>query len=122
MLTLLDANAVLRHLLDDIPEQADETTKAIESGAEVTPEVIAECVYVLTGVYDLDRSEISESLGAFLGEVSCKRKLIMTSALKTFANSKMDFVDCILIAMNKLTGQPVLTFDKKLSRMIHSDS
>lgn len=122
MLTLLDANAVLRHLLDDIPEQADETTKAIESGAEVTPEVIAECVYVLTGVYDLDRLEISESLGAFLGEVSCERKFVVTSALKTFANSKMDFVDCILIAMNELTGQPVLTFDKKLSRMLCNDS
>lgn len=49
MLTLLDANAVLRHLLDDIPEQADETTKAIESGAEMTPAVITKCVYVLTG-------------------------------------------------------------------------
>ncbi len=115
MLTLLDANAVLRHLLDDIPEQADRTAQAVEAGAEVTPEVIAECVYVLKGVYDLSKAELAQALVAFLHEVACERKPIIIDALESFANTNLDFVDCILLSMNKLTDQPVLTFDKKLS-------
>lgn len=114
MRTLLDANAVLRHLLNDIPAQADQTTEAIQAGAEVTPEVIAECVYVLTGIYELPRSVISEALTRFLDEVSCERSRILMKALQLFADTKLDFVDCILLAANQLTGQPVLTFDRKL--------
>ena len=114
MRILLDANAVLRHLLNDIPAQADQTSEAIQAGAEVTPEVIAECVYVLTGVYELPRSVTSDALIRFLEEVSCERDRILTKALQLFADTKFDFVDCILLASNQLTGQPVLTFDKKL--------
>jgi len=44
---LLDANAILRYLLDDIDEQATIVAAAIESGAETLPEVLAEVVYVL---------------------------------------------------------------------------
>ena len=38
---LLDANAVLRYLLEDNDEQADEVCQAVASGAEVTLEVLA---------------------------------------------------------------------------------
>lgn len=45
--TLLDANAVLRYLLEDIEAQATKVEQAIIRGAEVTIEVLAECVYGL---------------------------------------------------------------------------
>lgn len=122
MRTLLDANAVLRHLLDDIPEQAEAATYAIEDGAEVTPEVVAECVYVLAGPYELKRATISDALTALLAEVECERHAIIEEGLRIFAKTKLDFVDCLLVAANRIIGQPVLTFDKKLNKLLEAAS
>ena len=59
---LLDANAALRYLLEDNDEQTEEVCRAVASGAEVTLEVLAECVYVLSCVYEVPRSRVAESL------------------------------------------------------------
>lgn len=118
MPVLLDANAILRHLLDDLPDQASKATEAIEHGAFVFPEVIAECVYVLAGPYQLERALISKALLALLEEVDCERRAIVCEALEIYATCALDFVDCILVAANRLASQPVLTFDKKLNRAL----
>lgn len=77
---LLDADAVLRYLLEDIQEQSDCVAETIEAGAEVTVEVLAECVYVLSGVYHVSRSDIAESLGILLDEITCRRKRVAAAA------------------------------------------
>ncbi|WP_307739060.1 PIN domain-containing protein [uncultured Parolsenella sp.] len=115
---LLDANAVLRYLLDDIDDQASQVEAAIRSGAEVTPEVIAECVYVLGGVYGVSRSMIAESLGMLLDEVFCARGAVAASALGLYGAGSFDFVDCVLAAEHMVSGRKVLTFDKKLRKLL----
>lgn len=120
MPVLLDANAVLRYLLEDIQEQADEVAAAIERGAEVTVEVLAECVYVLSGVYEVPRSAIAESLGLLLDEVTCRRGGVAATALGLYAGSSFDFVDCILAAERDAAERDVLTFDKKPKRLLRS--
>lgn len=118
METLLDANAVLRYLLEDVPDQADTTAEAIGSGAEVTVEVLAECVYVLSGVYNVSRSGIVEALGILLDEVTCRRKRVAAVALGLYSGSSFDFVDCVLAAEASENGRRVLTFDKRLRRLL----
>lgn len=118
MQTLLDANAVLRYLLEDIQEQADEVAEAVACGAEVTVEVLAECVYVLSGVYEVPRSAIVESLGLLLDEVACQRRNAAAAALGLYAGSSLDFVDCVLAAEHDMSSRPVLTFDKKLRQLL----
>ena len=66
METLLDANAVLRYLLEDVQEQSDVVASQVEQGAEVTLEVLAECVYVLSGVYHVDRPTSPRAWVSFL--------------------------------------------------------
>lgn len=51
MKKLIDANVILRYLLEDHPQLSPEAKKVIESGAYTLPEVLAEVVYVLKGVY-----------------------------------------------------------------------
>ena len=128
MESLLDANAVLRYLLEDNQEQAEAAAKAIAGGAEVTVEVLAECVYVLAGVYHVPRSRIAESLGILLDEVTCRRKNVAAAALGLYSGSSFDFVDCVLAAERhsfdfvdcvlaaerQELGRDVVTFDKKL--------
>ena len=114
MESLLDANAVLRYLLGDNQEQAEAAAKAIAGGAEVTVEVLAECVYVLAGVYHVPRSRIAESLGILLDEVRCRRKNVAAAALGLYSGSSFDLVDCVLAAERQELGRNVVTFDKKL--------
>lgn len=114
---LLDADAVLRYLLEDIQEQSDCVAETIEAGAEVTVEVLAECVYVLSGVYHVSRSDIAESLGILLDEVTCRRKRVAAAALGLYSGSSFDFVDCVLAAEVSKNGREALTFDKKLQSL-----
>lgn len=45
-LTLLDANVVLRYLLDDIPEQSQEVARIMESGVVFIPHEVVAAVYI----------------------------------------------------------------------------
>lgn len=114
MEALLDANAVLRYLLEDNQEQANVVAEALSRGAEVTVEVLAECVYVLSGVYHVPRSRIAESLGVLLDEVTCRRKNVVAAALGLYSGSSFDFVDCVLAAERQELGRDVVTFDRRL--------
>ena len=110
---IFDANAILRYILDDIPEQADIVEKTInERESLALPEVIAETVYILTKYYSIERKETVENIIVFLNEINDKNE-ILRLALKTFGETNFDFVDCILFANSK--QYDIFTFDKKLS-------
>lgn len=119
MPTLLDANAVLRYLLADNDEQAGIVEDAIRGGTAVDVEVIAECVYVLQGVYRVPRSRIAESLGILLDEVDCARGSVVSCALGLYSGGSLDFVDCVLAAEHDEAGRDVLTFDKRLNALMN---
>lgn len=119
MRTLLDTNCLLRYLLDDIPDQANIVSEAIQKGACTAPEFLAECVYVLSGaIYSFSREETVTALLTLLDEVDCDHLSAMKDALGIFRNSNFDFADCILAARHRIEGVPVLTFDKKLVKYI----
>lgn len=102
---MLDANIILRYLLNDNEKLADEAEKIIRGGtAQVTIEVIAEVVYVLKGVYSIERETIKSSLVDFLSEVQTAEPEVMNLGLKTYSEHNLDFVDCILYAYNRVKG------------------
>lgn len=117
MSKILDANAILRYLLNDNHEQAEKVRGVVLSGASTVPEVICEVVYVLQGrVYEFERSEIVQALLGLLEDIDCERLVCMRAALKLYGETSLDFVDCILISMNKVLGCDVVTFDKKMNQ------
>lgn len=113
MKKLIDANVILRYLLGDHPQMSEEAKRIIESGAFTLPEVIAEVVYVLKGVYKVERAELATTLIDFLDEISVENPETLCEALSLFAKSSLDFVDCILIARHRILGDEVVSFDKK---------
>lgn len=116
---MLDANMILRYLLNDNKEMADEVQKIIEEGSvQVTIEVLAEVVYVLKGVYSVGREEIKSSLVNFLSEVESNEHEVVKLGLETYAEQSLDFVDCILYAYSKVKGYEIKTFDKKLKSLL----
>ena len=68
MRKLIDANVILGYLLGDHPQMSEEARQIIQKGAFTLPEVIAEVVYVLTGIYKIERNEIGRTLINFFDE------------------------------------------------------
>lgn len=65
---IIDANVILRYLLNDHPNMSKAAKEIVVAGAQTTAEVLAEVVYVLKGVYHADRPTIAETLEAFINE------------------------------------------------------
>ena len=116
----IDTNACLRFLLDDIPEQAAQTEQKIVAGvAYLTPEVLAECAFVLEKVYELSRSEIANGLNALVEVMTCDSEDVYRRAIKVFEEEeKLDMVDSMLIARKVVSGDDLPTFDKDMLKAL----
>ena len=118
-MVMLDANMILRYLLNDNQEMADKAEQYLNAGnVSVTIEVIAEVVYVLKGVYSMERDIIAHAVEGFLELVSCNEMNVLNLALDTYAERSLDFVDCVLYGYHAVHGSEIATFDKKLLKMI----
>ena len=121
-MVMFDTNMILRYLLDDNKEMAEKAEQYLNTrNVSVTPEIIAEVVYVLKGVYSLKRSMVTDTIKKFMELVNCQEHDIVILALETFSNKNLDFVDCVLYAYHKLQNIEIATFDKKLKKLIFND-
>lgn len=115
----VDTNILLRFILDDNKELADIAENILKSDeCHLLPEVIPEIIYVLRSVYKYRREDIVEAIQRLLPLVVVKEQLLTSLALTYFAQFKLDYVDCILLARNKLYGREVATFDKELEKKL----
>jgi predicted nucleic-acid-binding protein len=120
-LKIVDANIILRYLLADIPEPFIRSKEILEGDTVHLPfEVLAEIVYVLEKVYSVPRKEISNSITTLLKypNISTYDAEVGALAMKTYADSNLDFIDALLYAYHKLRGNEIVTFDSQLSRYI----
>ena len=118
-MVMLDANAILRYILNDNEKMALEVAEIIKKESSiVTIEVIAEVIYVLKRVYGIDKQLIIESVLDFISDINVVEKDVLKLGLETYANNNLDFVDCILYAYKNLKKYDVFTFDKKLKRLL----
>ncbi len=121
---LLDANLVLRFLLNDHPELSDRAAGLFARAAAgecvlVLPSVVvAECVCVLRSFYDKSHADISRvlsSLATRRGLLSDEPALVV-DALDRMARTRLDYVDCYLAARAADADDTVATFDKGLRK------
>lgn len=118
---LVDANVVLRYLLDDHAELSPKAAEILEQHSVTLPvEVGCEVVYVLQKVYAVERKEIQRQLGDLLNEglVSMDKPAIFLKALECYGDSTLDFVDTLLWAYQLIERQEVFTFDSKLLKQL----
>jgi predicted nucleic-acid-binding protein len=68
----------------------------------------------------LDRAAIADLIFAFFREtlsiVPYKRAVL--KGLEIYAQTKLDFVDCVLIGYNHVEGVKIHTFDKKMKKVL----
>ena len=118
MRTLVDANVVLRYMLHDDDALYATSEQTMHEGAYLLPEVLAEGVYVLLGVYSVPREELASRLQLLVNEAQSEHPKVLETALATFGATKLDFVDCLLAAYNEHLGDAVVSFDRKLNRLL----
>ena len=115
----VDTNIILRVILRDNKELSPLAREILRTNeCYVLPEVIPEAVYVLNKVYKFNRTDIANALLQLLPLVVVKDVRLTRLALNYFAELNFDYVDCILLARNKLYGHQVATLDKKLEKAI----
>ena len=118
----LDANALLRYLLNDIEDHASAVAQVIRNESVMTtPEVIAEVVYVLSGYYDYSRTDVSWFVHSLLLDVQVDNVKALRYALGVYNQTNLDFVDCLLMAYHKVLGIEVFSFDKKLNYSLNKE-
>ena len=117
---MLDANAVLRFLLQDIEEQFQEVKAIVKRDrCYVTLEVMAEVCYVLEGLYQVSREDIADNFRKLNFDVTILNVDVFLRALEIFDKPpKLDFVDCLLYGYKMERGIDIVTFDKQLLRQL----
>ena len=116
---IFDTNAILRFLLNDIPQQTEKVEDIILYNKVFIPnEVIAEVVFVLRRVYEINRNDISDIIIEFVEyrNIIIPHKEFIIYSLNKFKNSNLGFIDCLLCAYKKFKFYEVFTFDKKLNK------
>ena len=120
-MTGLDANVVIRFLIQDDARQTAAAVKVVNSLSPESPGflsllVAAEIVWVLTISYGFTRKEIEVAVEGLLrsNELIIEHAEIIVQALGKFKRGPADFADCLIERCGHAAGcQQTLTFDKK---------
>ena len=118
---LIDANVILRYLLNDHAEMSSAARTLISSGKAYTkPEVITEVIYVLNRVYQIEKGDIKNFILSLLDDISCNESECVLLATDIYTSISLDFVDCLLIAYHRINHENIFSFDKKLNKHLNS--
>ena len=115
---MIDANIVLRYLLKDDEVLYSFAKKYINKNSILLVAVLAEVVYVLNKVYHIERINIVRELKNFAKEIKYEEENVSLRTLDYYGNTKLDFIDCYLIARKEILNNEIITLDNNLLKEI----
>ncbi|MEA3553823.1 MAG: type II toxin-antitoxin system VapC family toxin [Campylobacterota bacterium] len=118
----IDTNYIIRYLVNDNIKMADIAEEILTTKKVfISNEILAEVVYVLQGVYEISKEDISNQLLELMSfeNISVSNHEIINKALKIFKTKNLDFVDCLLCSYSN--QDEIVTFDKKLNKCISNN-
>jgi predicted nucleic-acid-binding protein len=127
--SLPDTNTIVRYLIADDPTlhaKAKSFFDRVKDGsvrAVILESVIAECIYVLTKIYNVPRDRAAGSLTDVLRYkgISNDDQHELIGALSLFSERALDIVDCILCAKAVASRHHLFTFDAALNKLARRD-
>jgi predicted nucleic-acid-binding protein len=120
---IVDANIILRLILNDNEDMVNQArTRLLTDTFYIKREVIAEVVYVLSGVYNTGREDVRKAILELIDteRIIVESEDVVRYAIDAFKMHKLDLVDCLLYAYNQVDGEGVFTFDKKLKKLLQN--
>lgn len=125
-IVFLDTNILVRHLVEDIPEQAIRATALMEgvasgrTGIRLPDTVVFEAIYILQRVYSIPKMEITDELSTIIKHpgVILDHKESVLHALEFWRGvGSLSFADCYHLALAADLGfTEIYSFDKKMDR------
>jgi predicted nucleic-acid-binding protein len=117
----VDANVLLRWMVDDDPGQAERASALLNSGEViwVGEVVLAEIAWVLSTSYRKTRAQVAETLQLMLALplVRIDRETVVRSALAAYAAGGGGFADHLIGAGNAASGcRTTFTFDRAAAK------
>ena len=117
----VDTNVLVRLLVEDNEAQVAAAERFLGSGAWVSTVVLAETIWVLQSVYELDAVAVATAVGMLLRheKVSLEASDAVVEAVRLFREKPgLRFSDCLILHLAKRAGHtPLGTFDAKLGRL-----
>ncbi|MBI2194243.1 MAG: type II toxin-antitoxin system VapC family toxin [Planctomycetes bacterium] len=117
----VDANLLVRLVIQDEPKQAAAAEAFISKRAWVSHLVLAEFVWVLDAVYQLKASQIADAVDMLTEHehLTIQEADVVQDALREFRGHLSEgFTDCLILAMARKEGHlPLGTFDRRLSKL-----
>lgn len=123
--SLPDTNIIVRYLVKDniaLYTKAKDFFDKVRDGSKkavILESVIAECIYVLTKIYQVPKDKASDKLIDILhykGIANDDQKELIR-ALTIFSERGIDIVDCILCAKAAGSGDNLFSFDEELNKL-----
>ncbi len=122
---LIDSNFFLRFLLNDNPTQYGLALKYLnlakngEIKLVLSSITVAEMIYVLERLYELDRRTIVQKIAIIINTpyIDIQDRDYIKQALLTFLHEKIHFSDCYLLERAMCSDYKILTFDKDLMKL-----
>jgi uncharacterized protein len=117
---LLDTNVIVRFLTGDHPSHSARSRKLFARAAAgdvtlvVTELALAETVWVLQSFYKLDRGAIGAALKDLIESagIEVQNKASLMSALRSFAQTDVNFVDAYHAAIAGAESIAIASFDR----------
>jgi predicted nucleic-acid-binding protein len=115
-----DTNLVVRLLVRDDERQFEQAKAFVAGGAWVSHVVLAEAVWVLDTVYQMQPQEIAAALDMLLNQqdLVLEDPQAVAAALVAFrARPRLGFNDCLILEIARKAGHlPLGTFDRELGK------
>jgi len=118
----VDSNILVRHLTGDPPDQAERATEFLRGGESLilVDLVVAEVVYVLESVYEVERGRVAELVRAIVGfpAVVVPDEALLLRAREIYEQHRIHFAESYLAACAEVSGVGVVaSFDRDLDRV-----
>lgn len=122
---LLDTNVLLRHILNDHPRLSSQASTYFQQAEKdkviinITDLSLAELIWVLKSVYHQPVNKIYDLIIQLLSHknIQVDNKDLIINALLFAKKNNIAFIDAVNLLSAKQQKIPLITFDKKLSRL-----
>lgn len=122
----VDANVILRFLLNEPPDMAEKAAKLFQAVADkqltliVDDLIVAEVVWVLKSFYKQNIADIATTLRDFLLQdgIESPDKMTILYALTLFETKNVDFIDALVTArIQNREIETIFSFDRHFDRL-----
>ena len=122
MSAFVDSNVLVRHLTGDPPAQAKRATTFLRGGENLilVDLVVAEVVYVLESVYEVERERVAELVRAIVGfpSLAVVDEGLLLRTLEIYERYRTHFTESYLAACAEASGVGIVaSFDREIDRV-----